>query len=148
MARGGSWSIRWWLSSLAAALAIPLLTLLAWLYFAQVQREEQEARATAFRIARATATRLRAMHADGLSLLQRIAARKIDAASCESLLREVDFDVRDENLFLFDADGRFLCAGESDAARDAVVAEKWIARELQARRLRPRIPAMGMLNGR
>jgi len=97
------------------------------------------------RIARATASRLRDMHADGLSLLQRIAARQIDAKSCESLLPVIDFDVRDENLFLFDADGRFRCAAE---ARDAAVAESWIGRELQAHRLRPRVPAMGLLNGR
>jgi signal transduction histidine kinase len=147
MARG-SWSIRWWLSILAAALAIPLLSLLAWLYFSQVQREEREARETALRIARATATRLQAMHADGLSLLQRIAARQIDAGSCASLMPVVDFDVRDENLFLFGADGRFLCAGESEVNRDTALAESWISRELQAHRLRPRIPAMGMLNGR
>jgi len=110
MARG-SLSIRWWLSILAAALAIPLLSLLAWLYFSQVQREEQEARATALRIARATAARLREMHADGLSLLQRIAAKQIDTRPCQSLMPVIDFDVRDENLFLFDADGHFLCAG-------------------------------------
>jgi len=147
MARG-SWSIRWWLSILAAALAIPLLSLLAWLYFSQVQREEQEARARALRIARATAARLREMHADGLSLLQRIAAKQIDARPCETVMPVIDFDVRDENLFLFDADGRFLCAGEWDVTRDTALAESWIARELQAKRLRPRIPAMGMLNGR
>jgi signal transduction histidine kinase len=148
MVRGGSLSIRWWLSILAAALAIPLLSLLAWLYFSQVRREEQEARETALRIARSTATRLRDMHADGLSLLQRIAARQIDAASCESLLPVIDFDVRDESLFLFDADGRFLCAGESEPPRATVPAREWIARELAAHRLRPRIPTMGMLNGR
>ncbi|MGA8808531.1 MAG: ATP-binding protein [Thermoanaerobaculia bacterium] len=147
MARG-SWSIRWWLSILAAALAIPLLSLLAWLYFSQVQREEQEARATALRIARATAARLQAMHEDALSLLQRIAARQIDARPCESLMPVIDFDVRDEDLFLFDAGGRFLCAGESDTSRDGALAESWIARELQSHRLRPRIPAMGMVNGR
>jgi signal transduction histidine kinase len=147
MARG-SWSIRWWLSILAAALAIPLLSLLAWLYFSQVQREEQEARTTALRIARATATRLQAMHEDGLSLLQRIAGRQIDARPCESLMPVLDFDVRDENLFLFDAEGRFLCEAESEDTRANALAENWIASELQAHRLRPRIPAMGMLNGR
>jgi signal transduction histidine kinase len=147
MARG-LWSIRWWLSILAAALAIPLLSLLAWLYFSQVQREEQEARATALRIARATAARLRDMNADGLSLLQRIAARQIDAGSCQSLMPVIDFDVRDENLFLFDAGGHLLCAGESEVTRDTATAENWIARELQANRLRPRVPAMAMLNGR
>ncbi|MBV8547696.1 MAG: hypothetical protein JO093_19850 [Acidobacteria bacterium] len=145
---GRSWSIRWWLTILAAALAIPLLSLLAWLYFSQIQREEQEARATALRIARATAGRLREMHADGISLLQRIAARQIDGASCASLMAVIDFDVRDENLFLFDADGHFLCASESEVTLDTTLAESWIARELQANRLRPRVPAMGMLNGR
>ena len=147
MARG-SWSIRWWLSILAAALAIPLLSLLAWLYFSQVQREEQEARATALRIARVTAARLQAMHEDGLSLLQRISARQIDAGSCAALMPVVDFDVRDENLFLFDADGRFLCAGESEVSRDTTLAESWIGHELQSHQLQPRVPAMGMLNGR
>jgi len=144
----GSWSIRWWLSALAAALAIPLMSLLAWLYFSQVQREEQVARTTALRIARTTARGLQALHADGLSLLQRIASRRIDSGSCESLLPVVDFDVRDENLFLFDANGRFLCAGDSDLKRDAPLAENWISGELTARRLRPRIPMMGLLNGR
>jgi signal transduction histidine kinase len=141
----GSWSIRWWLSVLAAALAIPLLSLLAWLYFSQEQHEEQEARQTALRAARATAVRLRRMHAGGVSLLQGVAARPIDARFCDSLLPIVDLHVRDENLFLFDADGHLRCAADP---RDASLAEKWIARELLAHQLRPRIPVMGLLNGR
>jgi signal transduction histidine kinase len=143
-----SWSIRWWLSILAAAMAIPLLSLLAWLYFSQLHREEEQARATALRIARATSERLQEMHADGLSLLQRIAARPIDARPCQSLLPIIDFDLRDENLFLFDANGRLLCAGQPEAMRDTALAERWIAGELRARRLRPGIPEMRMLNGR
>ena len=153
MVRGGSWSIRWWLSILAAALALPLLILLAWLYGSQVQREEQEARETALRIARATAVRMRALHADAFSLLQRLAARpaarQIDAQSCESLFAVVDFDVRDENLFLFDGDGRLLCAGASENDQAiSLAAQHWIERELRSRRLRPRVPMMGVLDGR
>jgi len=149
----GSLSVRWWLGILAAALALPLLILLAWLYFSQVQREQQEARETALRIARATALHLRALHADAFSLLQRLAvrpaARQIDAQSCESLFAVVDFDVRDENLFLFDADGHLLCAGpsENDQAINPA-AQNWIEQELQSHRLKPRVPHMGMLNGR
>jgi hypothetical protein len=35
----------------------------------------------------------------------------IDAGSCASLMLVIDFDVRDENLFLFDGGGHLLCAG-------------------------------------
>jgi signal transduction histidine kinase len=153
MARGGSWSIRWWLIILAAALVLPLLFLLAWLYGSQVQRDEQEARETALRIARATAVRIRTLHEDALSLLQRIAARpaarQIDAQSCESLFAVVDFDIRDEKLFLFDGEGRLLCAGTSeDDPAVSLAAQHWIERELQSGRLQPRVPMMGMLDGR
>jgi signal transduction histidine kinase len=152
MTSGGSLSIRWWLSILAAALALPLLILLAWLYFSQVQREEQEARETALRSARATAVRIRALHEDASSLLQRIAARpaarQIDAQSCESLFAVVDFDTQDENLYLFDGDGRLLCAGTSAKNQAIFLAgQHWIEQELQSQRLRPRAPMMGLLDG-
>ncbi|HXA20387.1 MAG TPA: ATP-binding protein [Thermoanaerobaculia bacterium] len=152
MVSGGAWSIRWWLSILAAALALPLLVLLAWLYFSQVQREEQEARETALRMARTTAVRLRELHTDAFSLLRRIgartASRQIDAQSCESFFAVVDFDSEDENLYLFDGDGRLLCAGTS-ANNQAVnlAGQHWIERELQSRRLQPSVPMMGMLDG-
>jgi signal transduction histidine kinase len=55
-------SIRWWLAGLVAAVALPLLLLLAWIYAGDVRREEDEARAIALRIARATATRIEAVH--------------------------------------------------------------------------------------
>ncbi|HEX7680201.1 MAG TPA: ATP-binding protein [Thermoanaerobaculia bacterium] len=152
MVSGGAWSIRWWLSILAAALALPLLILLAWLYFSQVQREEQEARETALRMARTTAVRLRALHTDAFSLLRRIgartAARPIDAQSCESFFAVVDFDAEDENLYLFDGDGRLLCAGTSPNNQAVFLAgQHWIERELQSRRLQPRVPMMGTLDG-
>jgi signal transduction histidine kinase len=152
MTGGGSLSIRSWLSILAAALALPLLILLAWLYFSQVQREEQEARETALRSARATAVRIRALHEDASSLLQRIAARpavrQIDAQSCESLFAVVDFDAQDENLYLFDRDGHLLCAVTSAKNQAIFLAgQHWIERELQSRRLRPRAPMMAMLDG-
>lgn len=152
MVSGDAWSIRWWLSILAAALALPLLVLLAWLYFSQVQREEQEARETALRMARTTAVRLRALHTDAFSLLRRIgartAARQIDAQSCESFFAVVDFDAEDENLYLFDSDGRLLCAGTSANNQAVILAgQHWIERELQSRRLQPSVPMMGMLDG-
>jgi signal transduction histidine kinase len=152
MTGGGSLSIRWWLSILAVALALPLLILLAWLYFSQVQREEQEARETALRSARATAVRIRALHEDASSLLRRIAARaavrQIDAQSCESLFAVVDFDSQDENLYLFDGGGQLLCAGTSEKNQAVFLAgQHWIERELQSRRLQPQRPAMWMLDG-
>ena len=152
MTGGGSVSIRWWLNILAAALALPLLILLAWLYFSQVQREEQEARQTALRSARATAVRIRALHEDASSLLRRIAARaavrRIDAQSCESLFAVVDFDSQDENLYLFDGDGHLLCAGASEKNQPAFVAgQHWIESELAGRRLQPQRPSMAMLDG-
>jgi len=152
MTGGGLLSIRSWLSILAAALALPLLILLAWLYFSQVQREEQEARETALRNARATAVRIRALHEDASSLLRRIAvraaARPIDAQSCESLFAVVDFDSQDENLYLFDGEGRLVCGGTSEKKQAAFLAgQYWIERELQSRRLKPRVPMMAMLEG-
>lgn len=152
MVSGGAWSIRWWLSILAVALVLPLLVLLAWLYFSQVQREEQEARETALRSARATAVRIRALHEDASSLLRRIAdraaARQIGAQSCESLFAVVDFDTQDENLYLFDGDGHLLCAGTSEKNQAVFFAgQHWIEQELQSRKLQPRVPMMGMLDG-
>jgi signal transduction histidine kinase len=150
--RGGSLSIRWWLSILAAALALPLLILLAWLYFSQVQREEEEARETALHIARTTAVRLRALHADAFSLLRRIASRagtrQIDAQSCESLFAVVDFDTRDENLYLFDGDGKLICTGVSEDNQVTLAAQQWIGGELQSHRLKPREPLVGTIQGR
>jgi signal transduction histidine kinase len=55
-------SIRWWLGGLVAAVALPLLLLLTWIYAGDVRREEDEARAIALRIARATAARIEAVH--------------------------------------------------------------------------------------
>jgi len=61
--------------------------------------------------------------------LARAGARQIDAQSCESLFAVVDFDTRDENLYLFDGEGRALCAGISENKQDIGVAaaSNWIS---------------------
>jgi len=142
------WSIRRWLGSLALAVGLPLLVLLVALFVSQVRSDQSAARDEALRIARATAARMRDLHTDSLDLLERMAARpqirELDPAACGAILEAADFDPQDENLFLFDPTGRILCAGTPHKLDPALSAStgRWIAEELRAGRLVPRMPVM------
>lgn len=141
-------SIRWWLGALVAGAALPLLLLLSWIYGAQVRREELEARQTALQIARATAVRMRTLHADSLQLMQRMASRPairhFDRAPCDSLFAIVDFFPQYADLSLFDQGGNLVCS--ADPAREdmavSMVARQWISAKLREGTLRTSTPVM------
>ena len=140
--RRSSWPIRWWLATFGSAVALPFIVLLASMFVSQIRSERAAARATAHQIARAAAERLTGLRADSIRLLEHMATRpairNFDAASCDSLFAIVDFFPQYVNLFLFDADGRLLCAAEPDA-RDRAMSAKargWLEEELHAHRPR------------
>jgi signal transduction histidine kinase len=146
MRRSRPLSIRWWLAGLVGAVALPLLLLLTWIYAANVRREEDESRAAALRIARATARRMQALHRESLSLLQVMAARPairdFDGRSCDSLFAIIDFFPQYADLYLFDRQGRLACSanprGEDVLLSSA--ARPWIAEALRDGRIQPGRP--------
>lgn len=147
-------SLRWWLGVLVAAVALPLVLLLIWLYGLQVQRERKDARELALRVAHSTALHLREQSADANGLLARLAERpafrNFDAAACESLFAVVDFEPEDENLFFFLPDGRLLCSGSprKEALNVSLAVQQTIEATLRSGTLRPGVPMMRMVNGR
>jgi len=147
-------SLRWWLGVLVAAVALPLILLLIWLFGSQVQRERKDARELALRVAHGTALRLREQNADASSLLKRLAERpafrNFDAAACESLFAVIDFEPEDENLFFFLPDGRLLCSGSprKEALVVSAVVQQWIGDALRSGALQPHVPIMRVVNGR
>jgi len=147
-------SLRWWLGVLVAAVALPLILLLIWLFGSQVQRERKDARELALRVAHGTALRLREQNADANGLLERLAERpafrNFDAAACESLFAVIDFEPEDENLFFFLPDGRLLCSGSprKEALAVSAVVQQWIAEAVRSGALRPRVPLMRVVNRR
>jgi signal transduction histidine kinase len=149
MAPRKPWSIRVWLGSFAAAVALPLLVLLIWTFAAQVQREQLAARDRALRAARATASRLTSMQSDSIGFLERMAARPpirdFDGDHCDSLFAIVDFFPQYVNLFLFDDRQSLVCAASPESAGDRIlsaVAQRWIESELRAGHFTPRRPVL------
>jgi signal transduction histidine kinase len=148
------WSIRWWLSIFTAAVTLPPLALLVWIFASQIQREELEARDTALGIARASAADMLAMHRDSLDLLTRMAARSpirdYDGRTCDSLFAVVDFLPQFPDLLLFDRTGRLVCSatpqpGEEIFARET---QRWVATELRSGRLLPGKPILRAVDDR
>jgi signal transduction histidine kinase len=141
------WSIRSWLGSLAAAVALPLLILLSSLFALEIRTERAEARDSALRVARATAAQLQAMHADAMGLLGRMARRpglqRAGAAGCDTLFAVVDFSPHDENLYYFERGGRLVCAGTPDEELDRALSDRaaqWIGAAIGEGRLHPAHP--------
>jgi len=147
-------SLRVWLGVLVASVSLPLIILLIWMYGSQVQRERNEARELALRVARATALRLKAQNDDAERLLERLverpAFRNIDAGACESLFAVVDFEPENENLFFFSPDGRLVCAGSprKEALGISSDIRQWIEDSLHRGLLRPHVPVMRSVSGR
>src|ERR1700736_3789402 len=107
-------SIRSRLNALVLAVALPLLALLVWVFWAEVSRVHNSARDLALRIARSLSTDLGASNERSNALLSRMAVRpKIlhaNPADCDSLFAIVDFYPQYLNLVLFDAAGARVCS--------------------------------------
>jgi signal transduction histidine kinase len=129
------WSIRGWLGGLVAAVALPLLLLLTWIFVSQLQRELGEARDIALRIARTTAARIGTQHDGSVALLEQMAMRPairdFDGARCDSLFAIVDPFPQWPDLLFYDRHGALVCSagpqGEDSAlsreAQQAITAE-------------------------
>jgi signal transduction histidine kinase len=144
-----SWSIRGWLGSLVAAVAVPLLLLLTWIFVLEIQRELREARDTALRIAQTTAARIAAQHEGSSALLhqmaERPAIRDFDGVTCDSLFPIVDFFPQWADLLFYDRDGREVCSANPQGEdRDlSIAARQWMTHA----RLRPGEPDVVVLRG-
>jgi signal transduction histidine kinase len=149
----GPWSIRWWLSIFTAAVTLPLLGLLIWMFVSQIQRQELEARDTALRIARASAADMLALHRSSIDLLARMASRpdiREPGGTCDSMFAVIDFRPQFPDLLLFDRTGRLVCSatpapGDDEFAHDT---QRWIATELRSGRLRPGMPIIRSIDDR
>src|ERR1051326_6752979 len=134
-------SIRWWLGGLVAGVLVPLLLLVSWLYFSQVQQEQLKARDLALGVAKGAARRLRVLRSDSLALLARMAARPairtLDRTPCDSLFAIVDFFPQYANLFLFAHTDTLVCSAsaQQEDERLSNASIGWITAELTAGRL-------------
>ncbi|HET7434413.1 MAG TPA: histidine kinase [Thermoanaerobaculia bacterium] len=129
-------SIRSWLATLAGVAALPLFLVVASLFAWQVRSELADARITALRIARATASRIQAAHDDARQLLTSVAMRpgirNADGSHCDSLFGIVDFFPQFVTLALFDDRGVLLCAAQPAPEQRllAANAQAWVSDEL------------------
>jgi len=141
-------SLRWWLGGLVIAVALPVLILLIIISVSQVEREQAEARMTAYRIARAGAGRIQDSYAESLALVAQMARRpgvmRSDPRECHAVFSAIDFFPRYADILLFDRNGRLVCAGNTEAENEALSrrARAWIAEALQRRRLRTDAPTV------
>ncbi len=147
-------SIRWWLGALVVGAVLPLFLLVVWLYAVQVRREEFEARDAALQAARATAGRMRTLHADSVMLMQHLAVRPairdLERAPCDSLFAVVDFFPQYADLLLFDPAGNLVCSADPAPEDRAVslLARQWIVNALHDGSLRVMTPVIHPLAGR
>ena len=131
--------IRVRLFALVAAVAIPLLGVLTWGFWEEVQREHRDARDLALRIARSYAADVAAENVRSQELLERMSERprirNASASDCDSLFAIVDFFPQYLTLLLFDTKGTLTCSSTPQTS-DAVVAAA-AERELAAYLARP-----------
>ena len=133
-----SWSIRGWLGSLVAAVALPLLLLLSWIFVLQLQRELRDARDAALRIAQSTAAQIHAQHESSSALLRQMAGRPairdFDGVTCDSLFPIVDFFPQWADLLFYDVNGRVVCSADpvGEDRSLSLAARKWIAHPVVA----------------
>ncbi len=137
-----------------AAVGLPLLILLVWMYGLQVRRERVEARDEAYRVATSAGARLRTLHTESLSLLRRIAARPavrdFDGATCDTAFVVVDVLPQYADLFFFDARGSLVCAATPNVEdeRTSLLARQWVEHELKRGALRPGEPMIRPIESR
>jgi signal transduction histidine kinase len=153
VAKKGPRSIRWWLGSFAAAVALPLLGLQVWTFVSQIQQDQAEARDTALRIARGTAGRIRDLNRDSLELLEKLAVRPairdFDGTHCDSLFALVNFFPQYVDLFLFDESGRLVCSGNPPPPDQEIslAGRRWIASERMEMEVEPSKPLIHSIAG-
>ncbi len=115
-------SIRARLVALVVAVALPLFGVLAWVFWAEINRVHNSARDLALRIARSIASDVRDSNQHSRALLTRMAARpkvrQANPADCDSLFGIIDFFPQYLNLLLYDASGNVICSA-TPAAADA-----------------------------
>jgi signal transduction histidine kinase len=143
-----NWSIRARLVSLGAAVALPLLLLLSWMFAFELRRETDEARAIALRSAKTIAERITSQHASSAVLLKQMARRPairdFDGKTCDSLFAIVDFFPQWSDLLFYDRNGALVCSARP-MGEDALVshaAQTSIADDLRAGRLRTQQPSV------
>jgi signal transduction histidine kinase len=147
-------SIRWWLGGLVAAVGLPLLVLLVWMYALQVQRERAQARDEAYRVATTAAARLRMFHLESLSLLRRIAARPavrdFDGAACDTAFVVVDVLPQYADLYFYDARGTLVCSATPSPEEEHIseLARTWIEAGLRSGNLHPGEPLIRRIDSR
>jgi signal transduction histidine kinase len=131
-------SIRSRLIALVLAVALPLLGLLIWVFWAEVSRVHNSAQDLALRIARSISTDITDSSVRSDTLLSRMAVRpkirQFHAGDCDSLFAIVDFLPQYLNLVLFDTKGTIVCSASPVGAdaRISAVAEKIIGARLSA----------------
>lgn len=137
-----------------AAIGLPLLILLVWIYAIQVRRERADARAEAYRIAASAGARLRSLHVESLAVLRRISARAAirdyDRAACDSVFVVVDVLPQYADLFLFDTHGLLVCSAHPvvEDERTSLLARQWVEAELARGGLRPGEPMIRPIESR
>jgi signal transduction histidine kinase len=131
-------SIRSRLIALVLAVALPLLALLVWVFWAEVSRVHNSARDLALRIARSLSADLGDADVRSNALLSRMAVRPkvlhANSANCDSLFAIVDLYPQYLNLVLFDMSGAQICSATpsiADAKISAVV-ERIISARLRS----------------
>ena len=152
--RQRSWSIRAWLGSLVAAVALPLLLLLSIMFGWEVRRELADARDAALRMAKAMAGRIGAQHQSSTAFLaqmaRRPAIRDFDGQRCDSLFAVVDFFPQWSDLLFYDPGGRLACSANPQG-EDALISRAAQESLLPATRLNDRSsarPVIRMIRGR
>jgi signal transduction histidine kinase len=134
--------------------ALPVLLLLIGMSIAQVEREQAEARLSALRIAKASAARIHDSYAESLALLDSMARRpaivEMKPDACRALFSAIDFFPRYAEIFLFDASGKVVCAGNTDPWNEGISrhARRWISMRLRANRLMMKVPDVHSFDGR
>lgn len=133
-----------------AAVALPMLAVLAWMFLWQLGREKEEARDKARRIAITTAASIRAQHESSEALLARMArrpaVRAFDGAACDPIFATVSFFPHWADLVFFDRSGAVACsAAQGEDALLSRDVRPLIARE---RALLSRRPVIRFAGGR
>jgi len=137
-----------------AAVVLPLLLLLAWMFLWYLDSEMDEAREAARRVATTTAARIRAQHESSAALLARMvrrpAVREFDGATCDSLFAIVAFVPHWYDLLFYDSRGALVCAAIPHGEGAAIARETRprIGAELAARTIPQRQPVVRFVRGR